>query len=241
MADRPLIAIPARFSTNASALRSRADVASRALVSLVHAAGGEPLVVHPHAPGGVVEDDEVAARLAWADGILLPGGGDLAGRWSGQSEHESLYDVDLEQDAFDLAVARFALARRLPTLAVCRGTQVVDVALGGTLVQDMESRGGEMRNHRHHVHAVTTSPGTLVRAAVGERATVSCYHHQCLDALGDGLVVTARAEDGVVEAVELPGHDGWFLGLQWHPEDTWESDPAQLELVRTFVAAARRG
>ena len=237
--SRPLIAVPARFSASASALRSRADVSSRALISLVYAAGGEPLMMHPSAPDGVADLGEVASRLAWADAVLLPGGGDLAGRWSGQGEHESLYDVDLEQDAFDLAVARVALERMLPILAICRGTQVVNVAFGGTLVQDMESAGGAMGNHRHRVHTVTTSPDTMTRSVVGESVTASCYHHQCLDRLGPELVVTARAEDGVVEAVELPGYAGWFLGLQWHPEDTWETDPAQLAIARAFVDAAR--
>ena len=124
---RPLIAMPSRFSHQASALRHRAMVGSRNLIAAVYAAGGEPLLVHPVAPDGVVSDDEVAARLRWADGILLPGGGDLAARWSGQPDHPTLYDVDVEQDAFDLAAARVALAAGVPVLAVCRGTQVVNV------------------------------------------------------------------------------------------------------------------
>jgi len=107
----------------------------RNLIAAVYAAGGEPLLVHPVAPDGVVTDDEVAARLRWADGILLPGGGDLAAQWSGQPDHPTLYDVDLEQDAFDLAAARVALAAGVPVLAVCRGTQVVNVVRGGTLAE----------------------------------------------------------------------------------------------------------
>ncbi len=238
MADRPLIAVPARFSASTSALRYAADVNARALVAAVHAAGGEPLSVHPSAPGGVVDDAEVADRLAWADGVLLPGGGDVAGRWAGQGEHPALYDVDLEQDAFDLAVARVALGSGVPLLAVCRGTQVVNVALGGTLVQDMDEQGGPVGHHRDRVHHVRVDPATLTSAVVGEAVDVSCYHHQALDRLGDGLVVVARAEEGVVEAVELPGAAGWFLGVQWHPEDRWESDPRHLALFEALVRAA---
>lgn len=238
---RPLIAVPSRFSERASALRHRADVASRNLIGALYAAGGEPLQVHPSAPGGAVEDAEVADRTAWADGILLPGGGDMAAGWAGQEDHPSLYDVDLEQDAFDLALARVALDRRIPMLAVCRGAQVVNVALGGTLVQDMDEREGEIGHHRNRVHHITVDQGTGLAGIVGESVEVSCYHHQCLATVGDGLQVVARAEEGVVEGVELAGYDGWFLGVQWHPEDTWESDPAQLAVFRALVDAARPG
>ncbi len=236
---RPLIAVPARFSQSASALRHRAVVGSRNLVAAVYAAGGEPLLVLPSAPGAVVSDDEVADRLAWADGILLPGGGDLSGRWSQQEHHHTLYDVDEEQDAFDLAVARVALERRIPLLSVCRGTQVVNVALGGTLVQDMDEHDSEIAHHRNHVHHVTVDHGTLAHEVVGESVEVSCYHHQCLAGLGEGLVVTARSEEGVVECVELASYDGWYLGVQWHPEDTWETEPRQLAVMRALVEASR--
>src|SRR6478735_9030743 len=111
---RPRIAIPARFSTSASALRYAAEVTSRNLVEAVWAAGGEPLVLHPHAPGGRADDADVAQRLEVADGVLLPGGGDLAAHWSGQAQHATLYDVDDEQDAFDLAIARVCLAGGIP-------------------------------------------------------------------------------------------------------------------------------
>ncbi len=234
--SRPLIAIPARFSQSASALRHRAEVGSRNLISAVYAAGGDPLLVHPAPPGS---DTEVAERLRWADGVLLPGGGDLAGRWSGQPDHATLYDVDEEQDAFDLALARVALERAIPLLSVCRGTQVVNVLLGGTLVQDMDEHDSELAHHRNHVHHVTVDDGTRAHAAVGESVEVSCYHHQCLAELGSGLVVTARSEEGVVEAVELPDSPGWYLGVQWHPEDTWEAEPLQLSVFRALVEAAR--
>lgn len=234
MTARPLIAIPARFSVSASALRYAADVASRALVEGVYAAGGEPLVVHPAAPDGRVSAVEVAERLWFADAVLLPGGGDLSAHWSGQQPHDTLYDVDEEQDAFDLAAARFALDAGVPLLAVCRGNQVVNVALGGDLIQDL----GE-RIHRHVVQPIEVLPDSRLAGIVGLRPTISCYHHQGIGRLGAGLQAVATAPDGVIEAVELSGFRGWYLGVQWHPEDTVATDPNQAALFAALVAAAQ--
>ncbi|MFB9735246.1 gamma-glutamyl-gamma-aminobutyrate hydrolase family protein [Streptomyces thermocoprophilus] len=236
-AHRPLIAVPARFSATTSALRHAAEVNARALVEAVWRAGGEPATIHPHAPEGVADPTEVAARLARFDGLLLPGGGDLAPhRYGATDTHDAVYDVDDEQDAFDLELARRALTAGLPTLAICRGLQVVNTALGGTLHQDM---GGPGRDHRHLRHPVTLAPDSALTRVTGtDKAEASCYHHQHVDRLGDGLTVTARATDGTVEAVELPGGPGWFLAVQWHPEDTAHEDPAQQRLFDALVRAA---
>ncbi|MDG5808436.1 type 1 glutamine amidotransferase [Streptomyces ossamyceticus] len=229
--DRPLIAIPARFAATTSALRYAAEVNARALIEAVWRAGGEPVSVHPAA-------GDVAARLARFDGVLLPGGGDLAPhRYGATDTHATVYDVDETQDAFDLAVARETLAMGLPLLAVCRGLQVVNVALGGTLEQDM---GGPEREHRHLVHPVTLRAASEVaRATAAEKVDASCYHHQRVDCLGTGLEVTATAVDGTAEALELTGARGWFTAVQWHPEDTAAEDPAQQNLFDALVRAAR--
>jgi putative glutamine amidotransferase len=236
---RPRIVVPARFSASASALRYAAEVTSRNLIEAVWAAGGEPLVLHPHAPDGRADDAEVAARLAVADGVLLPGGGDLGAHWSGQESHPTLYDVDDDQDAFDLAVARVCLDRGIPLLAVCRGLQVVNALRGGRVVQDMDDTYGELRHHRHRVHAIAVDAGSLLASVVGDKVEASCYHHQCLAEPGAGLHVVARSEEGVVEGVEIPDAAGWFLGVQWHPEDTWATDPQQLAVFRALVDASR--
>ncbi|MFI1534843.1 gamma-glutamyl-gamma-aminobutyrate hydrolase family protein [Streptomyces anandii] len=230
---RPLIAIPARFCATTSALRHAAEVNARALVTAVWRAGGEPVSIHPADPA----EGDVAARLARFDGVLLPGGGDLAPhRYGAADAHDSVYDVDELQDAFDLAAARAALDARLPLLAVCRGLQVVNTVLGGTLHQDM---GGPGRDHRHVRHPVSLTPGSAVARATGaDKLEASCYHHQHLDRLGDGLTVTARAADGTVEAVELPGIP--LLAVQWHPEDTAHEDAAQQRLFDTLVDWSRR-
>ncbi|MER5884082.1 gamma-glutamyl-gamma-aminobutyrate hydrolase family protein [Streptomyces sp. NPDC001941] len=236
---RPLIAIPARFSAAASALRYAAEVNARALVEAVWRAGGEPATIHPYAPDGSADPGPVASRLARFDGVLLPGGGDLSpGRYGATTLHGSLYDVDAEQDGFDLAVARHALAAGQPLLAICRGMQVVNVALGGTLRQHMR---GWRREHRNLVHQVSVEPGTLLRRVTGaDEITASCFHHQAIDRDGPGLKVSARAADGTREGLELPYGRGWFLAVQWHPEDTARQDPSQQALFDALVAAARR-
>ncbi|MGW2378878.1 gamma-glutamyl-gamma-aminobutyrate hydrolase family protein [Streptomyces lincolnensis] len=228
---RPLIAIPARFAATTSALRYAAEVNARALVEAVWRAGGEPASIHPAASGA-------ASRLTRFDGVLLPGGGDLAPhRYGAADTHDSVYDVDEVQDAFDLDVARHALDLGLPLLAVCRGLQVVNVALGGTLEQDM---GGPAHEHRHLVHPVAVRPGTLLEQATGaQKLDASCYHHQRVSRAAPGATVTARAADGTVEGLELPAAPGWFTAVQWHPEDTAHEDPAQQGLFDAFVTAAR--
>lgn len=234
---RPLIAIPARFSSSAAALRYEAEVSARKLVEAVYVAGGEPLTIHPSAPAGAVSDAEVSQRLDFADGVLLPGGGDLHPVHYGGAQHESLYDMDMEQDAFDLAVARWSLRAGRPLLAICRGMQVVNVAMGGTLVQDMP------RHHRHVRSELALRPGTAVYGVLcRDTVTISCYHHQAVDRIGARLRPTASSEDGVVEAIELtePGR-GWFLAVQWHPEDTAADDPPQQHLFDALVSAADSG
>ncbi|MFG1664862.1 gamma-glutamyl-gamma-aminobutyrate hydrolase family protein [Streptomyces sp. Y7] len=230
---RPLIAVPARFSATTSALRYAAEVNARALIEAVWRAGGEPASIHPADPAHA----DVADRLARFDGVLLPGGGDLAPhRYGAADTHAAVYDVDDLQDAFDLEVARRALDLGTPLLAVCRGLQAVNVALGGTLEQDM---GGPQREHRHLVHPVAVERGTLLERALGaEKAEASCYHHQRVERLGTGLTVTARAADGTVEGLELPAAQGWFTAVQWHPEDTADRDPAQQALFGALVEAA---
>jgi putative glutamine amidotransferase len=181
-----------------------------------------------------VSIEEVAERLSFADAILLPGGGDLDPSSYGQSvASDHVYDVDVEQDAFDLAVAEWALSTGVPTLAICRGMQVVNVALGGTLEQHMTEP------HRNFVHEVSVHPTTQLHDIVGERLTSSCYHHQRIDMVAPGLVATALASDGTVEGLERPGTPGWFVAVQWHPEDTVTDDPLQASLLQALVKAAQ--
>jgi putative glutamine amidotransferase len=228
--------IPARFSEAASALRYEAEVAAAKLLEAVWDAGGEPLVVHPTALQKP-QVDTLQQRFWMADAILLPGGGDVSPRWYGQQPHPTLYNVNETQDAFDLALARWAIEDKIPLLAVCRGIHVVNVALGGTLVQDMAEEVGH--NHRPFVHNIELDADSPLREVVtDDRITISCSHHQCIADLGDKLEAAAHAADGTIEAVTLADHNAWYLGVQWHLEDFADTDPIHHGIFRAFVAAA---
>ncbi|MBP2327682.1 putative glutamine amidotransferase [Kibdelosporangium banguiense] len=222
---RPLIAIPARFAASTSALRYAAEVNARALIESVWRAGGEPASIHPDLTG-------LETRLSRFDGVLLPGGGDLAPNLYTDQAHDSVYDVDHDQDAFDLAVARRCLESGLPLLAICRGLHVVNVALGGTLDQDIPG-------HKHVVHPVSLAPDSTATKLTGtDKIAASCYHHQRVATLGQGLTPTAWATDGTIEAFDLPTTKGWFTAVQWHPEDTAAQDPANQALFDALVKAS---
>jgi putative glutamine amidotransferase len=235
---RPLIAVPGRFAASASTLRYGAVVNARKLLEAVHRAGGEALTVLPHARSGVADVVTIDQRLSWAEGVLLPGGGDLHPSVYGQqpaSEH--LYDVDAEQDAFDLTIAQWALDRGLPVLAICRGMHVMNAARGGDLEQHMD------QPHRHAMHAVHVTHQFAQAIGEEERAQqgllhISCYHHQRIRRLAAGLTSAVMADDGTIEAVVDEASPGWLLGVQWHPEDTADTDPRQQALFRAFVQAA---
>lgn len=145
-------------------------------------------------------------RLTHFDGVVLPGGGDLAPqRYGAADTHDTVYDVDDLQDAFDLEAACTALNLGLPMLAICRGLQVVNVALGGTLEQDM---GGPDREHRHLLHPVTIRSRTLTGQALGaDKIEASCYHHQRVDRIGNGLTVAATAEEAPPKPSNYPAHE----------------------------------
>jgi putative glutamine amidotransferase len=144
--------------------------------------------------------------------------------------------VEPAHDAFELAVARAAVAAGRPLLAICRGLQVLNVALGGTLHQHITDSETTVPHRKHH-HEVSIDATSRLAEATGATTVVGhSYHHQALDRVGEGLRVTARAADGIVEGAELT--DGWVVGVQWHPEDTAEDDPRQQALFDAFVARA---
>jgi gamma-glutamyl-gamma-aminobutyrate hydrolase PuuD len=171
------------------------------------------------------------------DGLLLAGGSDVDPDRYGAERHLATGAPRPDRDAWELALARAALEHRLPVLAVCRGMQVLNVALGGTLRQHLPDEVGSDLHcpvvGEHGRHDVTTAPGSTAAAMFGERVLVATYHHQSVDVLGADLVATGWAQDGVVEAMELPGRN-WVVGVQWHPEVF-----AGAALFEAFVAAAR--
>jgi len=202
-----------------------------AYVSAVERAGGRPLLVPP-------SEDGVEETLAVLDGLLFSGGSDLDPETYGAEAHPETNGVRAERDQAELALLEAALARDMPVLAVCRGSQVLNVALGGDLVQHLpEIVGHERHKHTPGVfadHDVEVLPGTKLEALVGDHAPVKSHHHQGYGRLGAGLREAARAEDGTVEAIEDPERR-FALGVLWHPEAGEDA-----ALFEALVEEARR-
>lgn len=235
MTTRPLVAVPARRSPEAAGHRTPVVSGGRFYVDAIQRAGGLPLLVPP------VDDDQpghdlVRATIERCDAMVLLGGGDVNPGRYGQVEHERLYGVDDALDGFEIAALRAALERDIPVLAICRGHQVLNVTLGGTLIQHIPFAD----DHRDVMHTVELVEGSLVAAAMGTRTPlVHSFHHQAIDRPGRGLTVTASAPDGTIEAVELAGAS-WVVGVQWHPEDTASDDPQNQGLFDELVRRAAR-
>jgi gamma-glutamyl-gamma-aminobutyrate hydrolase PuuD len=205
-------------------------------VDTVAAAGGCPVLLPPF-EGGVGEDAAAASVVARLDALVLVGGGDIDPARYGQAPDAATSGVDPQRDASEVALLRASLEVDLPVLAVCRGMQLLNVILGGTLFQHVPAVvGNDAHQPARGCFAdvdVTTEAGSAVAKMLGESATVRCSHHQAIDRLGDGLVVTARAGDGLIEAVELPAAR-FVVGVQWHPEEEGDTRPfsALLESIR---------
>jgi putative glutamine amidotransferase len=229
---RPLIAVIGQRCATVPILRFSATIAAEAICEGVYDAGGEPSILHgPDAGPG----DEFASRLERFDGVLMPGGADMDPRRYGQeTAADEVYGVVAFQDTLDLAVAEVVLTSGLPTLAICRGLQVINVALGGTLTQHLPESDVQ---HWNTVHDVAVEPGSRLHDIVGsDTVPVSSYHHQGLDRLGEGLTVVGRAPDGVAEAVEHKSAD--LIAVQWHPEDLQKSSRTDAALFSDLIARA---
>ncbi len=231
-ARRPRIAILGRFAETTSATRYSALVSARRLLELVWAAGGEPITFLPVADE--TDGANWAARLEGIDGVLMPGGGDIAPSAYGQTpETEHLYGIDSLQDATDMSIVRWAFANGVPVLAICRGMQVTNVALGGSLKQHMDAP------HLYRDETLSLlSDGDTLGCGTGPIA-ISCYHHQEVATTGEGVEVIARSASGNVEALRFPSQ-GWAYGVQWHPEDNYDAEPAQLGIALRFIDEARK-
>src|SRR5687767_3643892 len=209
--------------------------------------GARTAIVSPGEPASARE------VLEPFDGLLLVGGGDVDPRRYGQDPSEQVYGVEPDRDDFEIALLRAADEVRMPTLCICRGMQVMNVAYGGTLVQHLPGTPGLLEHgvpvaDTQSLHEVRTDPQSRLRATIGvEQLTCSSHHHQGIDGIGEGLRATGWSEDGLVEAIELatdghpddePYEAGWMLGVQWHPEDTAGHDPAQQALFDGLVNLA---
>ena len=205
-------------------------------VSAVRRAGAVPVVIPP-------AETDLDGLLARLDGVVLAGGGDIdPARYGAAERHETIDFVDHARDELELALAQRVLDEGVPTLAVCRGLQVVNVALGGTLHQHLPEAVGSDVPHRQepkwgHRHVVEAEVGSLVAETMGaHQVEPACWHHQGIDRPGVGLSITAWGADGVIEAVELAGHP-WLVAVQWHPEMTADEDATQQALFDGLVQA----
>jgi len=212
-----------------------ADLLSASYADSVVAAGAVAMLLPPAQPDS---EDAANAVLDGLAGLLIAGGADVDPARYGAGRDPATGPARPDRDSWELVLTRLALQRRMPVLAICRGMQVLNVALGGTLVQHLPDKVGTLlhcpRPGKHGRHQVRLQPGSLIYAAFGAQAEVATYHHQGIDRLGAGLIETGWAEDGVIEAVELPEGE-WVVGVQWHPE-VHAGEP----LFRAFVDACRR-
>lgn len=209
----------------------------------VAAAGAAPLLVP-------LLDDLDALRAAYdaCAGVMIPGGVDMDPATYGESPHERLGRIDPDRDRVELQLARWAIEDHKPLLGLCRGLQVINVATGGTLYQDLDAQLVPSIRHDyfpnygfdrdHLAHEVSVTPHSRLRSLVDrDDLPVNSMHHQGVKTLGRGLVACARASDGLVEAVESAnGH--WMIGVQWHPEVFDADDPHTRDIFRGFVRAA---
>ena len=202
-------------------------------IESVKRAGGEPIVLDPTGdPAGTLDN---------LDALLLSGGLDIDPALYGEAPHATT-EVDAERDRFEIPLSREAVARDIPVFAICRGVQVLNVAGGGSLVQDIPSSVTDGLAHSidvpkdHIAHPVRVTPGTRLAASLGASCSVNSRHHQAVARVAPSFVVSAVSEDGVVEAIERP-ESTFCVGVQWHPENFWRTGEFA-GLFAAFVAAA---
>jgi putative glutamine amidotransferase len=212
-------------------------------VRAVLAAGGLPIIVPPD-----FSRDEAVELFTDCDGLLLTGGEDVDPARYGAAPHARLGTVDVRRDENELALIVEARARDLPILGICRGIQVCNVAFGGTLFQDLPSERPGAIDHdpsgdwQRRTHPVRLTPETRLAGLLEAlEFSANSLHHQGVDRVGDGLVVSAVAPDGVVEGIESADSHDWIVAVQWHPEElVHEPDAADLKLFAGLITAARR-
>jgi putative glutamine amidotransferase len=228
---RPLIAIPGRRSDEAKGHRTPVVSGGRLYADAVQRAGGLPVVIPP-----TDDVDLIRATVERCDGMVLLGGGDVSPAQYSQEITARLFGVDEFIDDFEIAAVQQAVTLDLPVLAICRGHQILNVAMGGTLIQHLEN----YEVHRDTMHDVQLTPGSLVAEAMGTTQPIThSFHHQAIDTVAPSLTVVGHYSDGTIEAVQHTSAT-WVIGVQWHPEDTAETDSANQGLFNALVQRATR-
>jgi putative glutamine amidotransferase len=237
---QPLVALTATTKSIDGIMRVRLN---EDYVDAVRDAGLIPLIMPPRSA------NELDALLDVVQGVVLTGGEDVDPAEYGARTSPQTETPHRDRDKFELALVERAHQRGLPTLAICRGIQLVNVALGGTLVQDIHAECPSNIEHERskdremRVHDVAIDRDSKLAAALGAtKITVNSAHHQALARVADGLRVTARAPDGIIEGAEWEGDDWWMLGVQWHPEElVRDGKPWDRGLFQAFANRVRSG
>lgn len=208
------------------------------------AAGGLPVLI----PLSVLEaGDESILRDLYErlDGLLLPGGGDIAPEFYGEAPTDRVQNINRVRDQVEITLARWAFEDDLPTLGICRGHQLLNVALGGTMIRDIPAEvplsrlHHDIEPHSTIAHQIVLRPNTQLQAILGvQEIGVNSVHHQAVRELAPSLYATAYAEDGILEAFEAP-NARFYLGVQWHPEAIYQQVPAMKALFTTFIKACQ--
>ena len=243
MSPRPIIGITTQTLEPIPGELPRCWVMSQRYVDVLTSVGAVPWVIPlTH------DTDTLRAIYEQLDGVFLPGGVDMDPTQYSESRLPECGVTDPDRDRVEVALVQWAMADRKPVLAVCRGVQVLNVAAGGTLYQDLaewceaaikhDYWPNEVRQRQDLVHDVIIEPGTQLASIIGAGATnVNSMHHQGIKKLASGLVVNAKAPDGLIEGVE-GRDDSYLIGVQWHPEELVESDPAMRRLFESFIEQA---
>lgn len=210
------------------------DFVPRPLVDGVIAAGGIPVGL-PNLPV-----DKVNQLIENLDGIIFPGGPDIDPSFMGQEPIPELGVTNRNRDLFEIALIRTAVAKKIPIFGICRGAEMIDVALGGTLYQDLGSQySGKLIQHKQQApgdqptHFVRVDFNSRLYKSIGDNVFVNSRHHQAIKSVANGLKVVATASDGVIEAIE--NDDASIQAVQWHPENLWKKDSQQLTMLRNFA------
>lgn len=234
----PVIGIP--YQANYQATPDQFIYRNRhAYVHAVESAGGLPILIPAHIPLSDLEN-----LLLCLDGLLFAGGVDLQPCLYGEQKHPSVQIVDPQLDAFEVALATWALQRDLPILGICRGMQLINVVLGGTLYQDISTQYPDSLKHWRRdlprtelVHPVTIEQGSLMEQILSTRQLfVNSFHHQAVKDPGKGIHICGWADDGIAESLEMPGYR-FVMGVQGHPEEIYQAVPAFARLFQAFIAS----
>jgi putative glutamine amidotransferase len=232
------------LTATTESLRGRSRVrVNEAYTSAIASVGLIPLVLPP------VDAAVATAALDGVAGLVLTGGEDIGAEHFGQAPHPAMGTPHAGRDECELTLTRAASERRMPTLAICRGAQVVNVALGGTLIQDIPSLRPSGTDHdqssrrTERVHPIAIERRTSLANIVGETSiAVNSSHHQSVDTVAPSLRVSATSPDGVIEALEPARGDWWMIAVQWHPEElTGTPEPWDRRLFSAFAEAVRSG